>query len=378
MAATAPETGNLEDTVIFEHLMRPGPAVDDIPSGQREQIAAALLPVPTHLHALLPLLTDTHNHMAGFGPAQRQTFNEELSRIKAGQGDLGAREYCVVTVEPRDWSTCSSAAWSRLGKEDQVHVRPLFGIHPQCVAGIDIDASLWQRRLREHLDTCPWSFVGEIGLDRNKWHKPSFDDGRQTSVFQHHMTIAAELRRPVSVHCVKADGAMVQVLQNLAKGEARTVAADGGGGGSGSTDSAQEPLPQIPPAVCMHSFSGSLDSARMIIRALESKEANRGKKRKDRPCRVYFSFNAWTNLFKADIGKLVRGLVDDGGECRLLLESDWNSENFNFPGASWSDVDKILLWGVSKLAEILDWEPKRVAELLRDNTGIFLASITGD
>ena len=267
-----------------------------------------------------------------------------------------------------------------------MRVRPLFGIHPQCVADINIAASSWQRQLREHLDTCPWSFVGEIGLDRNKWHKPSFDDGRQMSVFQHHMAIAAELRRPVSVHCVKADGAMVQVLQDWAKAEARTVAADGcgdgggggGAGGSGGTDSAQEPLPQIPPAVCMHSFSGSLDSARMIIRALESKEANRGKKRKDRPCRVYFSFNAWTNLFKVDIEKLVRGLVADGGECRLLLESDWNSENFNFPGASRSDVDKILLWGVSKLAEILDWTPQRVADLLRDNTDLFLASMTGD
>eukprot|EP00957_Ditylum_brightwellii_P144308 10994071-Ditylum_brightwellii.AAC.1 len=88
-------------------LQKAGPLEADIPSGQRKQIASALRPVSRELHKLLPLLTDVHNHMAGF-EQERWEFNKRImSGMNRGECDLlAAREYCVVSVEPADWHSC--------------------------------------------------------------------------------------------------------------------------------------------------------------------------------------------------------------------------------------------------------------------------------
>jgi len=70
------------------------------------------------------------------------------------------------------------------------------------------------------------------------------------------------------------------------------------------------------------------------------------------------------------VSEIWRGAFKKGSE-RILLESDWNPADFNFEGSHRQDVDKVLLNGVLKLAEILEMQPRQVAELVQRNTECF-------
>ncbi len=105
----------------------------------------------------------------------------------------------------------------------------------------------WQQRLRELLEMHPDAWVGEFGLDRAavirgtkvrwrilsvKWRifkalspysvfplisldgclqlQVSFE--HQLKLTEHHLRLAAEMRRPVSMHCVRAHGHLLELL----------------------------------------------------------------------------------------------------------------------------------------------------------------------
>merc|ERR1712013_348960 len=141
----------------------------DIPSGQREQMAQAIRPVPRDFHRLLPLLTDTHNHMAGYGKRSRKQFNKEMMTIQSG-GVMHAREYCVVSVVSEDWDSCKG--WLQPAACQAVSLRHAIGIHPQCANNVKPESGTWLHRMRAYLEAAPWALVGEIGLDRNTHFKP--------------------------------------------------------------------------------------------------------------------------------------------------------------------------------------------------------------
>jgi len=242
-------------------------------------------------------------------------------------------------VEPEDWDSCQS--WKP--SSGRVALRPCIGIHPQCACEVRPEGVMWLEQMRSQLLSSPSSLVGEIGLDRNIHFKPFFESHQQ-AVFRDQLRLAAEFHRPVSVHCVKADAAMLEMFKEVAK--------DG----------------CLPPTICMHSFAGSIETARMIIKTVEGRNTDK--------CRVFFGFNAWTNLYKKDIARLVTGLIEGPlGTSRFLMESDWNPADFAFPGSDKRDVDKILLWGVSELAAILGMDARSVAQLLAANTRLFLEPI---
>mmetsp|Transcript_37876 Transcript_37876/g.113206 ORF Transcript_37876/g.113206 Transcript_37876/m.113206 type:complete len:229 (-) Transcript_37876:93-779(-) len=221
--------------------------------------------------------------------------------------------------------------------------------------------------LRCFLEDAPWAIVGECGLDRNSLFR-SFFDCHQVPVFIQHLRLATELHRPISIHSVKADGMLVDTLK-------REVESGRG----------------LPPTLCLHSFSGSLETLKRIIaivepapsRRGERREANRAEKGRDivernefdvQSCRVFVGFNAWTNLFKKKASHLVQGIATDIilGESRLLVESDWNPVDFDFSGSDKRDADKILLHSVIDLASMLGWSPTKVAQTVAANTLLFL------
>eukprot|EP00940_MAST-03C_sp_MAST-3C-sp2_P000411 g411.t1 len=330
--------------VVVPWLLKKGPDKRIVQSGQREQIARALRPVPRSTHGLLKLLTDTHNHAAGTGEKSRKAFNVDL---KEGRLDMHAKEYVVVSVESADWKSCTQ--WERPCA--QRPVRAGIGVHPQCADEVSPgdtseEPPAWVEAMRACLRRNPWSLVGEIGLDRNRSFKHHFKS-HQLSAWQHQLRLATELKRPISVHTVKAFGALVDCLEAEAK--------------SGRS---------FPPTICLHSFSGSIDTLKRIIRIVEG----RGTKS---PVRVFVGFNAWTNLFKKTARSFLRDLVDKihHGESRILLESDWHPADFVFPGSNRRDVDKILLNGVLDMARMLEWDALRVAKTVERNTSLFLESI---
>ena len=353
--------------VVFPWLLRPAPSLDIIGSGQRKQMAHALRPVPESLHQLLPLLTDTHAHTAGYGDEARDSFAKDTRQNGARVPDLNAREYVVVSVEPSDWKYCDEETCTKPTGQGMGGVRPALGIHPQCADEVDnpepsseIDDT-WLSELRSCLLASPWSIVGECGLDNNGSYRHAFET-HQMPIFRHHLRLAAELNRPISVHSVKADGALVDMLIE-------------------EVDMGNE----LPPTVCLHSFSGSIETLKRIVNVVEGRPWNKKERlrrgsiggRNEDIVRVFVGFNAWTNLYKKQASRLVNGLVNDTplGEYRLLIESDWNPIDFDFEGSDRRDSDKILMNGLLDLSDMLGWEPARTAEVLSDNTARFLEPV---
>ena len=140
-------------------------------------------------------MTDAHNHLhdARLVPHRRAIF-AELAR-------LGVTRAVVNGTREDDWPAVAALA------HEQSFVIPSFGLHPWHVAARSAD---WQARLRERLDAQPGAVIGEIGLDR--WiadHDPEV----QREVFTAQMALAAERELPATIHCLRAWGALWDVLR---------------------------------------------------------------------------------------------------------------------------------------------------------------------
>lgn len=99
-----------------------------------------------------------------------------------------------------DWSHVQALSQRFAG------VRASFGLHPWYAGE---RGSRWLERLRECL-TDPAAAVGEIGLD-HALDKSTFAE--QESVFLAQLDLAHELQRPVSIHCRRAWGRMMELLE---------------------------------------------------------------------------------------------------------------------------------------------------------------------
>ena len=102
-------------------------------------------------------------------------------------------------AEP-DWPTVAQMA------KDHPQVLPSFGYHPWF---IHLRTPDWQKALEGFLDQYP-SAVGEVGIDRWKTDI-SYDD--QEEVFLTQLAMATERNLPVSIHCLKAWGRLLELLQ---------------------------------------------------------------------------------------------------------------------------------------------------------------------
>ena len=99
-----------------------------------------------------------------------------------------------------DWPTVAQIA------KDHPQVLPSFGYHPWF---IHLRTPDWQKALEGFLDEYP-SAVGEVGIDRWKTDI-SYDD--QEEVFLTQLAMATERNLPVSIHCLKAWGRLLELLQ---------------------------------------------------------------------------------------------------------------------------------------------------------------------
>lgn len=135
---------------------------------------------------------DAHNHLQAlrFGERQAELLAEcpEVARM-------------VV-------NGCCEEDWPAVAALAEVHrqVLPSFGYHPWC---IHERSDHWEAELNRMLDAHP-AAVGEIGLDR--WKEGLNYDG-QEDVFVTQLRIAAERNLPASIHCLKAWGRILELLQ---------------------------------------------------------------------------------------------------------------------------------------------------------------------
>jgi TatD DNase family protein len=221
--------------------------------------------------------------------------------------------HCVVNATSEaDWAAVEALS---MGYPD--FITPAFGIHP-WKAHTATDG--WLERLACLLEKHPQSSIGECGLDQ--WlAEPPLEI--QRPVFMAQLEIARAMRRPVTIHCLKAWGALVDVLAECP-----------------------------PPRFLMHSYSGSIETARRLL-----------------PLGAYFSFSGhFLHPRKAAVLEVFRRLPRE----RLLLETDAPDmlppeesishplpENLNHP-ANLPAIGRAL-------AACLGMEPEALARLTREN-----------
>lgn len=138
-------------------------------------------------------LYDAHNHLQDDRFAGRQA---ELLRETAS---IGVAAMVVNGSCESDWPDVEALA------RQSSMVIPSYGLHPWYHGERSRD---WLDGLAAFLDRAP-SAVGEIGLDRWKEDLPYEE---QEGVFLEQLALACRLDRPVSIHCLKAWGRLLELL----------------------------------------------------------------------------------------------------------------------------------------------------------------------
>ena len=144
-------------------------------------------------------MTDAHCHLQHPGLAPfRDSLEKDLQKA-------GVTLAIVNATRESDWQETAAlcAAHPRL-------LRPAFGLHPWHLAE---RTPRWLDRLGELLDRHPRASLGECGLDR--WmRKPDLPLQRQ--VLRAHLRLARERALPVTLHCLRAWGGLLDLLRGEA------------------------------------------------------------------------------------------------------------------------------------------------------------------
>ncbi|URA09843.1 TatD family hydrolase [Thermospira aquatica] len=137
------------------------------------------------------MLWDAHCHLHDERITDReQQIQEALS--------LGIKRWVVCSTGPDDWSVVNS-----LCREKQFFIAA-YGVHPWYLDNLPHQ---WEEKLYTLVKNTP-SLIGECGLDFERE-----DQKLQEEVFQTQIIIAAELQRPLNIHCRKAWHRLFPILQ---------------------------------------------------------------------------------------------------------------------------------------------------------------------
>jgi len=167
-----------------------------------------------------PVLVDAHLHL------QEEVLEGHVEGVIARARAEGVR--CMVSngTHPGDWQ------WNLQIAEGHPDVVPAFGVHPWFVEDLPGD---WLDRLEALLRSVP-SGVGEVGIDAcadAKWGRSPFPTdssllvltsagkglrphfARQEAVFRAQLDLAGRLDRTVTIHCVRASGRLLGILNDI-------------------------------------------------------------------------------------------------------------------------------------------------------------------
>jgi TatD DNase family protein len=138
---------------------------------------------------------DAHNHL------QDSRLLQHMSQVAQLLPTLPLAKAVVDGSGEDDWFLVADLA------KAYPWVLPSFGVHPWYVSEQSPD---WLQHLREILLRHQEAAVGEAGLDR--WI-PQPDLPLQLSMLRSQLQLATELQRPISLHCLRAFGLLLETLQ---------------------------------------------------------------------------------------------------------------------------------------------------------------------
>jgi TatD DNase family protein len=251
--------------------------------------------------------TDAHNHL-------QDPRLGDPAPIIAAMKQAGVTRCVVNATRESDWQAVADLATAHPD-----FILPAFGIHPWH-AHTATDG--WQEKLAVVLEKHPQASIGECGLDH--WVKEPSLEKIQRPIFLAQLRLAREMNRPVTIHCLKAWGALF--------------------------DAFTETPP--PSRFLMHSFGGSIETARRLI-----------------PLGAWFSFSGhFLHPRKSAMLEVFRQLPHD----RLLLETDAPDmlppeEIITHPLPGNHNHPANLPAIGHALARVLGMTPEAVANLTRDN-----------
>ena len=261
---------------------------------------------------LVNLLYDAHCHF------HLNESDESLSALYKLAEDLSG--FALMSTQQNDWKTIKLLC-QKLNPITQYCNTYMLGVHP-WFAHHYAEHDGWLKDLEMILVEDQHAGVGEIGLDR-KWKTPDTQINEyeaQLLVFQKQLELAAKFNRPVSVHCVHAQGDLFTILRQLN---------------------------YLPPKIYLHAFGGAPGTVEQLIR-----DRRFGR-------RLYFGFASCINL-RSPKTKAVIAMVP---EDRLLLESDRSSAHPR------TLITEELMTMLSVYTEVKSWNNLEDAALqLRKNT----------
>lgn len=163
------------------------------------------------------MLYDAHNHL------QDAWLTPQRNRVLEDLRTLPLRRAVVNGTCEADWADVTQLA------RDHAFVLPSFGLHPWNVGNA---TPAWKNELEASLarhSAAPGGVaIGEIGLDRWILDRARLDDVRlaglrrasleeQIEAFTWQLRLAAERNLPVTIHCLDAWGALMDVLRSSPK-----------------------------------------------------------------------------------------------------------------------------------------------------------------
>lgn len=218
------------------------------------------------------VLVDTHNHLHR-GPSPTTDPSATPSTH-----DLLLHCPMAVQEDEEEWAVLPAL----LQHKDTPTVG--LGIHPWWA---HLARPGWGARLRTALEQLPHAIIGEIGLDKIATTKETgkTEWAAQVQVWEEQMRLASELRRPVSMHCVRAQGTVYDWLK------------------------ARQAF-EYPPSLAFHSYTGSPEMATALLRLPHLEN------------RLFFGFSAAVCLRTPAAEAKLRDVLRVIPPTTILLESD--------------------------------------------------------
>lgn len=285
----------------------------------------------------LLVLVDTHNHIYRKGLAsccEPEPSSESQSASSPPQLPKPELHLMPMAVDEGDWEDLQTKS----AIKGETIVAYGLGIHPWFA---HLLSEGWQERLKSKLISDPGrSIVGECGLDRVAKTKETGKTEWETQlqVFYEHMNIAAELQRPVSLHCVKGHSFVYEWLKEK-------------GGHQKSDESTKKTCFPYPPSLAFHSYTGSSEMASSLLGLPQI-----GKS-------IYFGFSSSVNLKSEATQKNCTKVLETLPPDRILLESDLDNREAVF-GAMASICEFV--------AQTIGMEKNALMELTAKNAARFL------
>lgn len=208
--------------------------------------------------------------------------------------DTGVIHFAVNGVSEKDWHLVKEMS------DTYPSVVPNFGLHPWYVSD---RTDNWLNTLKKFLEATPSAAVGEIGLDKGSIGK-KIDFTAQVEIFREQLQLAKVLKRPASVHCVRAFGDLLEIMKSMGP---------------------------FPAGLVLHSYMGSAEMVPELSKA-----------------GGYFSFSGFLMSMKeSKAKKLLKSIPPE----RILLETDAPDA---LPKARESDSLFLIDREVSVTEELLD------------------------